>query len=73
VCREGRLEGWFDENTLIDSSINCIVMKLVWAGIWMVLYFELGFVERERAYDAMLGGGLSGDLNGRSRVLVVVG
>jgi hypothetical protein len=53
VCREGRLEGWFDENTLIDSSINCIVMKLVWAGIWMVLYFELGFVERERGPMAL--------------------
>jgi len=46
-------KGWFDENTLIDSSINCIMMKLVWAGIWMVLYFELGFVERERGPMAL--------------------
>jgi hypothetical protein len=46
-------KGWFDENTLIDSSINCVMMKLVGAGIWMVLYFELGFVERERGPVAL--------------------
>ena len=73
VCREGRLEGvvWREyPDWQLDQLYNDEA-GLGWNLDGFVFWIGLRW-ERERAYGAMLGGGLSGDLNGHGCLLWLV-